>query len=245
MGDDTRRRSICLAILDSDILDEDPLSVEIRGKRVAALAVPCHMRSESPPYTRPILYDHGRARKSVESDTTRADALRLLNRATANHRWRQRACINLIPSEMTASPLVRMLSIADPSFRYAEHRKLKAYYDAEVFYYQGCDFIDDVEALLIKEMTRYFGCAEVETRVISGQMANTAVYSAMLDYLNRADRKREPRADAQGDEQSHRQGRSPQCPAHGRAAGFRGPGSRHRAAGGGQFPGAGGQPLSY
>jgi aminomethyltransferase len=193
VSDHTRRRSICLAYLDSDILDEEPLSVDIRGKRVAAMAVPCHMRSESPPYTRPILFDHGRARKSVESDTTRTDALRLLKLATANHRWRQEACINLIPSEMTASPLVRMLSISDPSFRYAEHRKLKAYYDAEVFYYQGCDFIDEIETLLIREMTRYFGCAEVETRVISGQMANTAVYSAMLDYLNRADRKREPR----------------------------------------------------
>jgi aminomethyltransferase len=55
VSDRTRRRSICLAYLDSDILDEEPLSVEIRGKRVAAMAVPCHMRSESPPYTRPIL----------------------------------------------------------------------------------------------------------------------------------------------------------------------------------------------
>ena len=26
-----------------------------------------------------------------------------------------------------------MLSITDPSFRYAEHKKMKAYYDAEVF----------------------------------------------------------------------------------------------------------------
>jgi aminomethyltransferase len=42
-------------------------------------------------------------------------------------------------------------------------------------------------------MTRYFGCAEVETRTVSGQMANAAVYSAMLDYINRADRKQEPR----------------------------------------------------
>ena len=193
LSDISQRRSICLAYLNSDILDEAPLSVDIRGKQVAAMAVPYHMRSESPPYTRPILYDHGRERKALESDTTQTDALRLLKMATANHRWRQQACINLIPSEMTASPLVRMLSITDPSFRYAEHRKLKAYYDSEVFYYQGCDFIDEVEALLVKEMKRYFGCAEVETRVISGQMANTAVYSAMLDYINRADRKWEPR----------------------------------------------------
>ena len=193
LSDISQRRSICLAYLDSDILDEVPLSVDIRGKQVAAMAVPYHIRSESPPYTRPILYDHGRERKALESDPTQTDALRLLKMATANHHWRQQACINLIPSEMTASPLVRMLSITDPSFRYAEHRKLKAYYDADVFYYQGCDFIDEVEALLVKEMKRYFGCAEVETRVISGQMANTAVYSAMLDYINRADRKCEPR----------------------------------------------------
>ncbi len=192
-SDRNGRRSICLAYLDSDILNEKPLTVEIRGKPVSAMAVPFHMRSESPPYTRPILYDHGREINPVASDTTRTDALRLLNMATANHRWRQQACINLIPSEMTASPLVRMLSITDPSFRYAEHRKLKAYYDAEVFYYQGCDFIDAVEAMLVEEMKRYFGCSEVENRTISGQMANTAVYSAMLDYINRADRKREPR----------------------------------------------------
>ncbi|MDJ0781517.1 MAG: glycine cleavage system aminomethyltransferase GcvT [Desulfosarcinaceae bacterium] len=193
LADSSQRRAICLAYLDSAILDEEPLSVEIRGKRTAAMAVPHHMRSESPPYTRPIVYDHGRQRRSAAADSARAAAGRLLEMATANHRWRQQECINLIPSEMTASPLVRLLSVSDPSFRYAEHRKLKAYYDAEVFYYQGCDYIDEVETLLVDEMKRYFGCAEVETRVVSGQMANTAVYSAMLDYINRADRKREPR----------------------------------------------------
>jgi aminomethyltransferase len=193
IGEETRRRSICLAYLDSDILDEEPLTIEIRGKQVPAMAVPHHMRSESPPYTRPILYDHGPARKAAAPDENKKDALHLLDLAMGNHRWRQRECINLIPSEMTASPLVRLLSIGDPSFRYAEHRKLKAYYDAEVFYYQGCDFIDAVETLLAEELRRYFGCAEVETRTISGQMANTAVYSAMLDYINRADRKIEPR----------------------------------------------------
>ena len=191
--DTTRRRSICLAYLDSDILDEEPLTIDIRGKQVPAMAVPYHMRSESPPYTRPIEHDHGREAKRLDSQGLRADARRLMEMAAANHRWRQAQCINLIPSEMTASPLVRLLSVSDPSFRYAEHRKLKAYYDAEVFYYQGCEFIDAVETMLVAEMRRYFGCAEVETRVISGQMANTAVYSAMLDYINRADRKSEPR----------------------------------------------------
>ena len=33
----------------------------------------------------------------------------------------------------------------------------------------------------------------METRLISGQMANTAIFSAMVDYINRSDRKLEPR----------------------------------------------------
>ena len=42
-------------------------------------------------------------------------------------------------------------------------------------------------------MREFLGAGEVETRLISGQMANAAVFSAMLDYVNRSDRKREPR----------------------------------------------------
>jgi len=81
----------------------------------------------------------------------------------------------------------------DPAFRYAEHRKIEAFCDADVYYYQGTDFIREVEQLLEEEMRKFLGCREVETRLISGQMANTAVFSAMVDYLNRVDRKREPR----------------------------------------------------
>jgi aminomethyltransferase len=41
----------------------------------------------------------------------------------------------------------------------------------------------------MEELKKYFGCAEVETRVISGQMANMAVFSALMDYKNRVNRK--------------------------------------------------------
>jgi aminomethyltransferase len=47
--------------------------------------------------------------------------------------------------------------------------------------------------MLHDEMKKFLGCAEVETRIISGQMANMAVFSAMVDYVNRTDRKSEPR----------------------------------------------------
>jgi aminomethyltransferase len=89
--------------------------------------------------------------------------------------------------------MARLLSVMDPSFRYAEHKKAKAFYDAEIFYYQGTEFIGEVERMLEEEMQKFLGCANVELRVISGQMANTAVFSAMVDYINRADRKVEPR----------------------------------------------------
>jgi aminomethyltransferase len=81
----------------------------------------------------------------------------------------------------------------DPAFRYAEHRKSLAFYQADIFYYQGTRFIGEVERMLEDEMKKFLGCGEVETRLISGQMANTAVFSAMVDYINRGDRKQEPR----------------------------------------------------
>ena len=94
---------------------------------------------------------------------------------------------------MTASPLVRLASVMDPAFRYAEHRRSEAFYDDELFYYQGTDFIAAVEQRLEAELAAYLGCAETETRLISGQMANMAVFSALVEYANRADPKAEPR----------------------------------------------------
>ena len=64
-------------------------------------------------------------------------ALQLLRKTAENHRWRQQRCVNLIPSEMTASPLARLASGMDPAFRYAEHKEVEAFCDSDVFYYQG------------------------------------------------------------------------------------------------------------
>ena len=115
----------------------------------------------------------------------RSDALSLLQTARDNHLWRQTRCVNLIPSENTASRAVRLLCAADPSFRYAEHKKLSESSDTETFYYQGTDMIGRVERLLVEQMRAYLGCAEVETRALSGQMANTITFSALMDWKNR------------------------------------------------------------
>jgi aminomethyltransferase len=192
-ADQRQLRSVCLACMDCEVLEGDRLAIDIRGKPVDAVVVPYHLRSEAPPYARPIVWDHALESKAVPAGKAPFKIRTLLEKSLQNTLWRQQQCINLIPSEMTPSPMVRLLSVMDPAFRYAEHKRTKAFYDAEVYYYQGTDFIDEVERALQVEMCRFLGCAEVETRVISGQMANMTVFSAMVDYINRTDRKREPR----------------------------------------------------
>ncbi len=191
----TEKRAIGLALVDNTLLNGDRLAVDIRGRRTEAVIVPYHVRSEAPPYSYPITYERLFTKKEVDlpSVTAQQNARVLLEKAAANTIWRQRDCINLIPSEQTPSPAVRLLSVMDPVCRYAEHKAIKAFGDQEVFFYQGTDFIGDVERRLEGELTRFLECPEVETRLISGQMANAALFSAMVDHINRTDRKREPR----------------------------------------------------
>jgi aminomethyltransferase len=191
--DQRAQRSIALAYLDCDVVENDAVTVDIRGTQAPGLVVPFHLRSDAPPLARPIVYDHELPAVELPRGDALAKARLLLSETLANTSWRQTECINLIPSEMTASPLVRLASVMDPSFRYAEHRQSEAFYDDEVFYYQGTEFIAAVERRLEAELTEYLGCVETETRVISGQMANMAVFSALVDYANRADPKAEPR----------------------------------------------------
>lgn len=104
------------------------------------------------------------------------------DRAVANNRWRQRRCMNLIPSENTPSLLVKLFEIADPAGRYAEHRTSKG---DEIYYYQGIDFIREVEDECRREMSTYFGCDDVELRPISGQMSNEVVFKSMVKRLSK------------------------------------------------------------
>ena len=112
-----------------------------------------------------------------------SDQIRSLSdKVERNNIWRQRECVNLIPSESTPSILVKMFEISDPSGRYAEHRTMKG---EEVYFYQGTDFIRDVEVEAQTELGLYFGCTDVELRPISGQMANEVVFKGMVKFVNR------------------------------------------------------------
>lgn len=108
--------------------------------------------------------------------------LSLAQKIEQNNRWRQEESFNLIPSETTPSLLVKLCEISDPAGRYAEHRTMKG---EEIYFYQGTDFIRDVEVETQKELGQYFGCSDVELRPISGQMANEVVFKGMVRFINR------------------------------------------------------------
>jgi len=204
--EEEQKRAIALALLDADVVQGDSLEIKIRKKISSGIVVPYHMRAEAPPSARAIMWNQlgievmpsdmvEKGGRDTQSEPSQGEILlsTLVQKAVDNTTWRQTQCINLIPSEQTASSFSRMLSIMDPSGRYAEHKKVKAFCDQEVFYYQGTEFISEVEALLGEEIKKFLGCREVESRAVSGQMANTAVFSALVDYLNRVDRKSEQR----------------------------------------------------
>jgi len=106
----------------------------------------------------------------------------LFDRIEGNNTWRQRRCINLIPSENTPSPIVKICELCDPAGRYAEHRSMK---NREVYFYQGTDFIRDVEIEAQEALCEYFGATEAELRPVSGQMANEIVFKAVTRFVNR------------------------------------------------------------
>ena len=192
--DRQKKRAVALALIDSRIIEGETLDIEIRNKRCSSIVVPYHMSSEAPPFVRSIPHDQlNRVKETTNNGAYPERAQQLLSRALKNHTWRQKECINLIPSEMSQSYLSRLLSVSDPVNRYAEHKEVRAFSGEDVFYYQGTGFIQEIEERLNKEFQTFFGCRNIESRVVSGQMANTAFFSALVDFINRADRKSEQR----------------------------------------------------
>jgi aminomethyltransferase len=190
--DEKKMRSIALAYIPSDLKEGKRLEVLHRGRKFEIIIVERHLSGEAPPYAHPILIQEPRE-IHVPTGSLKDLSERLVRRVAENTLWRQKETINLIPSETTPSFLVRLLTISDPSGRYAEHRLMKAFRESDVFYYQGTKLIGEIGVLLSDELRRFIGCSEVEARVVSGQMANAAVFSGIVDYLNRLDRRSEPR----------------------------------------------------
>ncbi|MDJ0949026.1 MAG: glycine cleavage system aminomethyltransferase GcvT [Alphaproteobacteria bacterium] len=194
-SEDHDLRPIGLALVDSGLRyrTDRPVVLDILDDRGKSFEVELVEKNLWPtaPYARPYTGFAG-PRRLEPLDAAHADdlAARLVEEAAANTHWRRRECINLIPSEQTASAYVDRLCTADPAGRYNEHSRLKALGpDApELRYYKGTAFIMEKEEELKAALRAFFGCARAEVRVISGQMANDTVYDGLKQFKNRGRR---------------------------------------------------------
>lgn len=98
------------------------------------------------------------------------------------NQWRGKQCINLIASENTPSPAVRSIQLNDFMGRYAEGHPNTP--DKINRYYQGTQYIDEIETMAVKEIRELFQCAQAEVRPYSGNNANTAI---AMGYLRGGD----------------------------------------------------------
>ena len=86
---------------------------------------------------------------------------------------RQSSTIELIASENFASNSVMDLAGSVFTNKYAEGYPGNRYYN-------GCDHMDEIEALAVDELCKLFKCDFANVQPHSGANANTAVYQAFL-----------------------------------------------------------------
>jgi len=79
-----------------------------------------------------------------------------------HERWREKNCINLIPSENVMSPRVRCLLSSDFGQRYTSREK----------FYMGTRFLDEIESYGEKTAMEVFGAETANLRPLSGHIAD-------------------------------------------------------------------------
>jgi aminomethyltransferase len=197
--EDANSRGIALGYIDSTLFPSNPGDPERevftlrdpdapQRKPSLAYLVTCNMRSDAPPYASPAIHPEEFKETPRQENKSAFELLKAHAERTAeNTRWRQKDCFNLIPSENTPSPLVRALLLCDAMGRYNEHKRVRGFGLAspDARYYQGTGFATDAEEKLVAELAAYFGASQIEPRPISGQQANMAVFSGIVQWLSR------------------------------------------------------------
>ncbi len=91
--------------------------------------------------------------------------------------WRKN-CLNLIASENLLSPLAKKYLISDFLGRYNEHSTKNGKF---ISHYQGTKFANEIEKICNKIFSQKFSTPFVDTRAISGAVANLIVYRSFLN----------------------------------------------------------------
>ncbi|RLI84636.1 MAG: serine hydroxymethyltransferase [Archaeoglobales archaeon] len=100
--------------------------------------------------------------------------LERLMEITKKHHDLFKYSIPLIASENVTSYAVRRLYMTDFGHRYAEGWIGKRFY-------QGCSYMDELEALAVELTKRIFGCEHANVQPISGVTANLATFFALTN----------------------------------------------------------------
>ena len=93
-----------------------------------------------------------------------------------NARWRGEQCINLLAPEAPTSPGVRALLSAEIGTRAAE-----GHIGPVNRWFAGTKHIDEVEALCVELLKKYFRCRYADHRMCASMIGNAVVYSALTD----------------------------------------------------------------
>ncbi len=96
---------------------------------------------------------------------------KIISLVEKHNKWRK-SCVNLIASENVMSQKCEQLYVSDLMHRYAEGVPHKRYY-------QGLQYVDQIEDLTQAEFKKHFGANFCDARPISGTLANYAAFAAI------------------------------------------------------------------
>ena len=240
----TQLRSIALAYVDSRLIEDDEVEIDVRGRRVPGLVVPYHLRSDAPPCARAIVWDSRAAAHRARGRRGRREGP-----AAARRRHRQprlapgRSASTSSPSEMTASPMARLLSITRPGLPLRRAQEDRGLLRPRGLLLPGHRFHRRGRAPARRRAARL-------PRLPRGRDPRDQRPDGQHRRVQRPGRLPQPRRPQgraaphrQGDQQPHRPRRPPERPAHGRPARLRRPRPAHRDARGRRHPGAGREPV--
>ncbi len=93
-----------------------------------------------------------------------------------NARWRGEECINLLAPEAPTSPSVRALLSSEIGTRAAE-----GHIGPVNRWFAGTRHIDELEALCVELLKRYFRCNYADHRLCASMIGNAVVYTALTE----------------------------------------------------------------
>src|SRR5436309_3243808 len=93
-----------------------------------------------------------------------------------NEKWRGQQCINLLAPEAPTSPTVRALLSSEVGTRAAE-----GHIGAVNRWFAGTKQIDELEALCVELLKRYFRCNYADHRLCASMIGNAVVLTALSE----------------------------------------------------------------